>query len=139
MEQRAFVTRRETFNAGHRLFRPEWSEEENYRVFGKCSNPSGHGHNYAIEVTFEGPLDPITGYVLDLRAVSDVVHKRIIDEVDHRNLNCDVEWLAGQVPTTEALANAFWERLETDIPQNLLFCVRVYETEKNWAERRRNP
>lgn len=137
MMRRARVTRRETFNAGHRLFRPELSDEENYRIFGKCSNPSGHGHNYAVEVTLEGPVDPETGFVFDLKVLSDVIGKRILEDVDHRNLNTDVEWLRGEVPTAEVLADVFFNRLETDLPGGLLHSVRVYETDKNWSERRR--
>src|SRR5687767_745680 len=105
MSRRARVTRRETFNAGHRLFSPNLSDEENYRVFGKCSNPSGHGHNYVIEVTLEGPIDPETGFVFDLKELSAVIAKRILKDVDHRNLNTDVEWLRGEIPTAEVLSN----------------------------------
>lgn len=129
------VTRKETFNAGHRLFNPGFTDEENMRVFGKCSNPSGHGHNYVVEVTLRGELDESTGYVFDLKALSDLMHKRIIEDVDHRNLNTDVDWLAGKIPTAEVLADAFWDRLETDLPAGYLYRVRVYETDKNWSER----
>lgn len=138
MTRRARVTRRETFNAGHRLFSQRLSEEENYRVFGKCSNPSGHGHNYAVEVTLEGPVDPETGFVFDLKELSAVMAKRILKDVDHRNLNTDVEWLRGEIPTAEVLSNVFFERLEADLPNTLLESVRVYETEKNWSEKRRS-
>lgn len=138
MTRRARVTRRESFNAGHRLFRPELSDEENHRIFGKCSNPSGHGHNYTIEVTLEGEVDPATGYVFDLKELSDVIGKRILQDVDHRNLNVDVDWLAGEVPTAEVLANVFFERLEPDLPPGMLESVRVGETDKNWAEKRRD-
>ncbi|MCA1841166.1 MAG: 6-carboxytetrahydropterin synthase [Actinomycetota bacterium] len=131
------VMRRETFNAGHRLFRPDWSDEQNYRVFGKCSNPTGHGHNYTIEVTLEGPIDPETGYVFDLKQLSDIISKRVLHDVDHHNLNTDVEWLAGKNPTAEVLVEAFWERLEPDLPTGLLASIKISETEKNWAEKRR--
>jgi 6-pyruvoyltetrahydropterin/6-carboxytetrahydropterin synthase len=132
------VTRRETFTAGHRLYNPTFSEAQNREVFGKCSNPSGHGHNYVLEVTVEGQIDEETGYVFDLGALSDVIHKRVIEDVDHCNLNVDVEWLAGRNPTAEVMASAFWDRLQTHLPPGSLYCVRVRETEKNWAERRRD-
>src|SRR5687768_6953020 len=109
------VTRRERFSAGHRLYNPALSDEQNAEVFGKCSNPSGHGHNYVLEVTLEGEVDPETGYLYDLKELSALMHKRIIDDVDHRNLNEDVEWLRGRNPTTETLASAFWDRLEGEL------------------------
>lgn len=131
------VTRRETFNAGHRLYNPDLSEEENREVFGKCSNPSGHGHNYVLEVTLRGDPDPGTGYLYDLKELSSLISKRILADVDHRNLNVDVPWLDGVIPTAENLAAAFWDRLEPELPDGLLYSVRVVETPKNWAERRR--
>ena len=132
------VTRRETFSAGHTLYNPDFSPERNREVFGKCSNPSGHGHNYVLEVTVAGPVDPETGFVFDLSELSAIVRKVILDEVDHRNLNTDVDWLRGVIPTTENLAVAFWDRLEASIPGRLLSSIRIGETEKNWVERRRD-
>lgn len=131
------VTRREKFNAGHRLFNPNFTDEQNREVFGKCSNPSGHGHNYTLEVTVAGEVDPETGYVMDLKVLSDVINKRIIEDVDHRNLNVDVEWMQGRIPTAENMAEVFWERLEGHLPAGSLYRVVVIETDKNWAERRR--
>ena len=131
------VTRREKFNAGHRLFNPNFSDEQNSEVFGKCANPSGHGHNYTLEVTVAGEIDPETGYVMDLKVLSDVIQKRIIEDVDHRNLNMDVEWMRGKIPTAENMADAFWDRLEGHLPAGSLYRVVVIETDKNWAERRR--
>jgi 6-pyruvoyltetrahydropterin/6-carboxytetrahydropterin synthase len=131
------ITRRETFSAGHRLFNPAWSEERNREVFGKCSNPSGHGHNYVLEVSLAGPVDPQTGFVYDLSELAALMRKLIIADVDHRNLNSDVDWLRGVIPTTENLVDAFWERLDSSLPDGLLFSVRIGETEKNWAERQR--
>jgi 6-pyruvoyltetrahydropterin/6-carboxytetrahydropterin synthase len=132
------VTRRERFSAGHRLYNPAFSEAENARIFGKCSNPTGHGHNYVLEVTVEGSLEPATGYVIDLSKLSELIRERIIDDVDHRNLNEDVDWLQGQNPTTEVLASAFWDRLEAHLPSGRLHSLRLGETDKNWAERRRD-
>ena len=126
------VGRRESFNAAHQLCDPALSEEENRRLFGKCANL--HGHNYVLEVVVTGEIDRATGYVLDLKRLSDVITRRVIQDVDHRNLNTDVSWLKGCVPTAENLAQAFWERLRPELPDGLLRSVRVWETDKNWAE-----
>jgi 6-pyruvoyltetrahydropterin/6-carboxytetrahydropterin synthase len=126
------VGRREPFSAAHQLCDPELSEEENRRRFGKCTNL--HGHNYVLEVVVAGEVDRATGYVLDLKILSDVIGRQVIRDVDHRNLNTDVAWLAGRIPTTENLALAFWERLQPELPAGLLRSVRVWETDKNWAE-----
>ena len=126
------VSRRESFNAAHVLRNPELSEAENRRLYGKCANL--HGHNYVLEVVVAGAIDPTTGYVLDLKRISEVVSKRIIEDVDHRNLNSDVSWLAGLIPTAENLAVAFWARIEPELPEGSLRTVRVWETDKNWAE-----
>ena len=126
------VSRRESFNAAHELRNPELSEAENRRLYGKCANL--HGHNYVLEVVVAGAIDPATGYVVDLKRLSDVISRRIIEDVDHRNLNTDVPWLDGLIPTAENLAVAFWERLETVLPGGSLRTVRVWETDKNWAE-----
>ena len=126
------VGRRETFNAAHQLCDPEKSDEDNRRLFGKCANL--HGHNYVVEVVVAGDVDQATGYVWDLKALSDVISKQVIQDVDHRNLNTDVPWLKGRIPTTENLVQAFWERLHVEFPDGLLRSVRVWETDKNWAE-----
>src|SRR4051812_10433190 len=136
---RVGVPRRETFTAGHRLFRPEWSDERNREVFGRCSNPSGHGHNYILEVGVRGEIDPETGYVIDLGELSRILHEAVLDDVDHRNLNTDVEWLAGRIPTTEVLVDAIWERLAAARRAGTLSRVVLRETEKNRAERTRQP
>jgi 6-pyruvoyltetrahydropterin/6-carboxytetrahydropterin synthase len=132
------VTRRETFSAGHTLFNPKYSEGRNREIFGKCSNPSGHGHNYVLEVTLRGEPDDETGFVFDLSELSSLLWKLVLDDVDHHNLNTDVDWLRGVIPTTENLANAFWDRLDPNLPAGMLHSVRVRETEKNWVERRRD-
>jgi 6-pyruvoyltetrahydropterin/6-carboxytetrahydropterin synthase len=126
------VSRRETFNAAHQLRQPDLSDAENQRLFGKCVNL--HGHNYVLEVVVAGQVDDATGYVWDLKRLSDVMRRQIIQDVDHRNLNTDVPWLKGCVPTAENLALAFWERLRPELPEGLLRSVRVSETDKNWAE-----
>jgi 6-pyruvoyltetrahydropterin/6-carboxytetrahydropterin synthase len=131
------ITRRERFSAGHTLYNPSFSEERNREVFGKCSNPSGHGHNYILEVSLSGDVDPETGFLFDLGELGSLVRKHILDDVDHRNLNVDVDWLRGVIPTTENLVCAFFDRLDANLPDGLLWAVRLGETDKNWAERRR--
>jgi 6-pyruvoyltetrahydropterin/6-carboxytetrahydropterin synthase len=126
------VSRRESFNAAHQLRDPGLSDEENRRLFGKCANL--HGHNYVLEVVVAGEIDQGTAYVLDLKQLSDVICRRIIQDVDHRNLNTDVPWLAGRIPTAENLALAFWERVRSELPEGSLRSVRLWETDKNWAE-----
>jgi 6-pyruvoyltetrahydropterin/6-carboxytetrahydropterin synthase len=126
------VSRRETFNAAHQLRDPHLSDDENRSLFGKCVNL--HGHNYALDVVVAGKIDDASGYVLDLKQLSDLMHKVIIEDVDHRNLNTDVPWLHGLIPTAENLAVAFWGRLAPGLPEGLLRSVRVCETDKNWAE-----
>jgi 6-pyruvoyltetrahydropterin/6-carboxytetrahydropterin synthase len=126
------VSRREAFNAAHQLFDPRRSDEENRQLFGKCANL--HGHNYVLEVVVAGQVDHATGYVFDLKQLSDVISRRVIQDVDHRNLNTDVRWLEGRIPTAENLAAAFWERIRSELPEGLLRSVRVWETDKNWAE-----
>jgi len=126
------VSRRESFNAAHQLSDPGRSDEENRRLFGKCANL--HGHNYVLEVVVAGEIQGATGYVMDLKQLSDVIHQRVIQDVDHRNLNTDVPWLEGCIPTAENLALAFWERIRSELPEGLLRTVRLWETDKNWAE-----
>ena len=126
------VGRRESFNAAHQLYDPDLSDEENRRLFGKCTNL--HGHNYVVEVVVAGEVDQASGYVYDLKSLADVIGRQVLRDVDHRNLNTDVPWLKGRVPTAENLALAFWERLRPELPDGLLRTVRVWETDKNWAE-----
>jgi 6-pyruvoyltetrahydropterin/6-carboxytetrahydropterin synthase len=126
------VSRRESFNAAHQLRDPALSDDENQRLFGKCANL--HGHNYVLEVVVAGEIDRTTGYVFDLKRLSDVIFRLIIEDVDHRNLNTDVPWLEGLIPTAENLAMAFWERVRSELPEGSLRSVRLWETDKNWAE-----
>jgi 6-pyruvoyltetrahydropterin/6-carboxytetrahydropterin synthase len=126
------VGRRESFNAAHQLYDPDLSDEDNRRLFGKCANL--HGHNYVLEVVVAGEVDQASGYVYDLKTLADVIGRQVLRDVDHRNLNTDVPWLKGRVPTAENLAQAFWERLQPELPDGLLRTVRVWETDKNWAE-----
>lgn len=126
------VGRRESFNAAHQLYDPGLSDDENRQLFGKCANL--HGHNYILEAVVAGEIDQASGYVLDLKLLSDVMCRQVIRDVDHRNLNTDVPWLEGRIPTAENLALTFWERLRPEFPEGLLRSVRVWETDKNWAE-----
>jgi 6-pyruvoyltetrahydropterin/6-carboxytetrahydropterin synthase len=126
------VSRRESFNAAHQLRDPGLSEAENRRLYGKCVNL--HGHNYVLEVVVAGEIDQTTGYVLDMKQLSDVMSRRILEDVDHHNLNTDIPWLEGLIPTAENLAVAFWERIRSELPAGSLRSVRVCETDKNWAE-----
>jgi 6-pyruvoyltetrahydropterin/6-carboxytetrahydropterin synthase len=126
------VSRRESFNAAHQLHNPDLSEAENRRLFGKCVNL--HGHNYLLDVVVSGEVDAATGYVIDLKELSDVMCRQVIRDVDHRNLNTDVPWLKGRIPTAENLALTFWERIEGELPAGMLRSVRVTETDKNWAQ-----
>ena len=129
------ATRRVHFSAAHRLFRPDWSDERNAEVFGDCSNPSWHGHNYELEVTVEGSVDAETGFVMDLKRLKDVLEARVLSDVDHRNLNNEVEWLSGMNPTAENLAVAIWDRIVHAVPEGVrLAKVVIHETPRNSAE-----
>jgi 6-pyruvoyltetrahydropterin/6-carboxytetrahydropterin synthase len=129
-----FVTRRATFSASHRLFNPDFSAEENDRVFGICNNLNGHGHNYFIEVTVKGEPDPATGMVVNLRDLKRVIEERILEDCDHRHLNLDVPWLEGVIPTAENLAVQFWRRLEPHVSPARLHRLRLYESDDNMVE-----
>ena len=113
---RVRITRRLHFSAAHRLARPEWSDDRNSRVFGDCANANWHGHNYDLEVTVSGPVDAETGYVMDLKDLKDLVNRHVVDDLDHRNLNLDVPWLEGVIPSTENLVVKIWERIAPLIP-----------------------
>ncbi len=132
---RVRATRRVHFSAAHRLFRPDWPEERNQEVFGSCANPNWHGHNYELEVTVEGEVDPETGYVMDLKRLRAALESRVVEDVDHRNLNLEVEWLAGVNPTTENLVVAIWDRIVTHLPDGVrLARVVLHETPRNSVE-----
>lgn len=125
------VTARLTFSAAHRLNNPKYDAEWNRRVYAKCDNPKGHGHNYVITVSVQGKIDPETGMVIDLKKLKDIVRRRVTDRVDHTNLNEDVEFLQGVIPTAENLARAFWQQLAPAIDQGTLHEIVLQETEKN--------
>ncbi len=132
---RVRVTRRLHFSAAHRLYRPDWTDERNAEVFGACSNPLWHGHNYEMDVTVDGEIDPATGYVLDLKALRDRVEELVVGDVDHRNLNRQVPWLEGVNPTTENLVVAIWDRLVGALPDGVrLHRIVLWETPRNSVE-----
>lgn len=122
---------RTTFSSAHRLYRPELSEQENYALYGKCSSPNGHGHNYDLEVAIAGRIDPQTGMVINFYEVSQLVDTLIFDKVDHRNLNEDVDFLRGIVPTAENMARVFWDVLEPGLTNGRLFSITVGERGNN--------
>ena len=130
------ITRRERFNAAHRLFKKEWDEEKNFEYFGKCANPNWHGHNYELFVTVKGDVNPQLGFVVNLKRLSKIIKDKIIDKLHHKNLNIEVDFLMDKVISTENIAIGIWEQLETEI-KNLgieLHCVKVVETENNFVE-----
>jgi len=134
-----FVTRKAHFNAAHRLHNPGKSDEWNKDTFGKCNNPNWHGHNYVIEVTVAGEPNPETGYVIDLGRLKSIINDRILEPCDHKNLNLEVGFLEGVIPTSENLVKAFFEELEEDVNEaaqgnSTLYSVKLYETERNIAE-----
>jgi len=128
------VCRRATFNAAHRLFRSDWSDERNQEVFGKCNNPNYHGHNYVLEVWIEGEIDPETGYVIDLKIVKDLVKSEIENRFDHRNLNLDCPEFNNIIPTAENIAVVCWNLLRAKLDTNYGLSVRLWETENNVVE-----
>ena len=130
------ITRKERFSAAHRLFRPDFSDAKNLEVFGKCSSPNWHGHNYTLLVTIAGPVNEETGFVVDLKTVSQVIHERVLSKVDHKNINLDVDFMKGKLASTENLAIGIWEELEAPVKKlgADLFCVRIEETENNFAD-----
>lgn len=130
-----YLTRVEHFNAAHKLYNPTWSVEKNEEVFGKCANENWHGHNYELYVTVKGSPDPDTGFVFDVKRLSNIIREQVIEKVDHRNLNVDVEFMKGQLCSTENLAIAIWKELAAHLPQTVqLHCVKLYETPRIYVE-----
>lgn len=127
------VTRRVHFNAAHRLHNPALSDEENVALYGVCNNANWHGHNYELDVTVEGECDPATGYLVDMGEIRDIAGD-VIRDLDHRNLNLDVPWLEGVIPSTENVVVALWQRIAPRIPRGKLARLVLYETPRNWAE-----
>jgi len=128
-----YITRRLEFCASHRLYNPEFSDDKNETIFGLCNNPNGHGHNYVLEVTVKGEVDPQTGMVLDLKALKSIINEEIVSKVDHKNLNVDVDFLEGVIPTAENIAIHIWDILESKIESGTLHEVKLFESERNFV------
>ncbi|GAB3902035.1 6-carboxytetrahydropterin synthase [Larkinella knui] len=133
-KKRVAVFRKEHFNAAHRLHNPEWSDEENQRVFGKCNNPHYHGHNYELFVQVTGEVDPVTGFVMDMKLLSDLIKARVTDKFDHKNLNLDTEEFKNLNPSAEHIAIVIYDSLRSQLDSSLDLKIRLYETERNFVE-----
>ncbi len=131
-----FLTRRERFNAAHRLYRPDWSDEKNSEIYGKCSNPNWHGHNYVLYVTVKGELKPELGYVVDLKTLSRIIRETVIEKLDHKNINLEVDFMKGKMASNENIAIAIWEQLDPKVRELEvdLHSIRLEETENNFVE-----
>lgn len=129
-----FLTRKAEFSAAHFYWNDQLSPEENGRVFGKCANRNGHGHNYTIEVTVSGEIDPVTGFVVDLKLLKDILEREVVGVYDHRHLNHEIPDFKAAIPTTENIAIAAWQRLDGKIPGAKLHKVRIYETPDLFAD-----
>ena len=128
-----YITRKLEFCASHRLYNPKFSDQENEEIFGLCNNPNGHGHNYVLEVTVKGDVDPETGMVLDLKILKKLINEEIVEKVDHKNLNVDVDFLNGIIPTAENIAIHFWDILEPKIHNGKLHQIKLFESERNFV------
>ena len=131
-----YVTRREVFSASHRLWNPDLTETENFALYDKCANPNGHGHNFILEVTIAGDVKNESGYVLDLRTLKAIMRVEIIQKVDHKHLNYDVDFLKDIIPSAENIVKAFWTVLQPKLPPHTLHSIRLHETENNSIEYR---
>ena len=130
-----YLTRQEHFNAAHKLYNPNWTNEQNNTVVGVCANENWHGHNYDLYVTVKGNPDPETGFVYDVKKLSQLIKSQVIDKLDHKNLNLDVDFMAGKLCSTENLAIAIWEQLAPYLPSSVeLFCIKLYETPRIYVE-----
>lgn len=131
-----YITRKEHFNAAHKLWNPNWSEEKNFEIFGKCANVNWHGHNYDLFVTVKGEPNPDTGCIIDLKLLSTIIKRLVIEALDHKNLNIDVPFMLGIMPSTENLAVAIWQQIQAEVESHncKLHAVRLHETANNYAE-----
>ncbi len=129
-----YLTRRERFNAAHRLYNNQWSEEKNREVFGKCANENFHGHNFELFVTVKGEVDPETGFVVNAHHLSKVIKQEIVEKLDHMNLNKDVDFLEGILPSSENIVIAIWKKLEVLLDDCQLHCIKLIETENIYVE-----
>lgn len=133
-EEMIYLTRKENFNAAHKLYNPSWSKEKNFAVYGKCANENWHGHNYTLYVTVRGEVNEQTGYLYDAKALSQMINDQVLEQVDHRNLNLDVPFMQGKICSTENLAIAIWEVLEPLLEGVELHCIKLFETERIYVE-----
>jgi len=131
-----YLTRRERFNAAHRLYKKGWSNEKNFEVFGKCSNPNWHGHNYELFVTVKGEVNIETGFVINLKQLSKIIREKVIEKIDHKNLNLDVDFMKNKITSAENIAISIWDEIEKDINKLncQIHCIKVVETENNSIE-----
>lgn len=131
-----YITRKASFNAAHKLSRPDWTDDHNEEVFGKCANPNWHGHNYQLYVTVKGEINPETGFLVDLKWLKDITNIHVVDKIDHKNLNLDVDFMKGKLASTENLAIAVWDELVEIIAESgaQLHSIKIYETENNFVE-----
>jgi 6-pyruvoyltetrahydropterin/6-carboxytetrahydropterin synthase len=130
-----YLTRVEHFNAAHKLYNPAWSKEKNDQVFGMCANENWHGHNYELFVTVKGEPNPDTGFLVDAKKLSNIIQEEVTEKLDHKNLNVDVDFMQGQMCSTENLAVAIWQQLEPHLPGEVrLHCVKLYETPRIYVE-----
>jgi len=131
-----YITRRERFSAAHRMFRQDWSDKKNLEVFGKCSNPNWHGHNYILWVTVKGEPSEDQGFVMNINNLKTIIQKNVIEKLDHRNINTEVDFMSGKIATTENLAIAIWNELKNPVEKEgaHLHCVKIEETENNSIE-----
>jgi len=130
-----YLTRAEHFNAAHKLYNPSWSKEKNDEVFGKCANDNWHGHNYELFVTVKGEPDPDTGFLIDAKKLSIIINEHIVDKLDHRNLNLDVDFMQGKMCSSENLVIEIWNQLRSHLPDNVqLHCIKLYETPRIYVE-----
>ena len=130
-----YLTRAEHFNAAHKLYNPSWSKEKNDEVFGKCANDNWHGHNYELFVTVKGEPDPDTGFLVDAKKLSTTINQHVIEKLDHRNLNLDVDFMQGKMCSSENLVIEIWSQLQPNLPANVqLHCIKLYETPRIYVE-----
>jgi 6-pyruvoyltetrahydropterin/6-carboxytetrahydropterin synthase len=131
-----YITRREVFNAAHRIYNKNWNDDKNLEFYGKCANPNWHGHNYILYVTIKGNIRQDIGYVADLKSVSTIIREKIIEKIDHKNINLEVDFMKDRIASVENIAIAIWEELETPIRKlgAELHCIKLEETENNFVE-----
>ncbi len=132
--RKLYITRKEHFNAAHKLYNPNWSVEQNNEVFGKCANENWHGHNFDLFVTVKGQPDPETGFIIDLKVLKVIIQEKVIDVLDHRNINLDVPFMKGKMASIENIAVGIWNQIEPHLDKCELHCIKLVETRNNYVE-----